>query len=95
MLKLFRIVSLVEGMSYLLILCVSLGFISRDFVSTLGLAHGALFVVYVALSILASRKQGWSISVWFLLFLSALVPFAFVFVERFLEKELRNTTSIA
>ena len=58
MLKLFRVVSLIEGMSYLLILCVSLGFISRDFVSTLGMAHGALFVVYVALSMLASRKQG-------------------------------------
>ncbi len=95
MVKLFRIVSLVEGMSYLLILCVSLGFISRDLVSTLGMAHGALFVVYVVLSILASRQQGWSVSVWLLLFLSALVPFAFVLVERFLEKELRKSESIA
>lgn len=88
MLKLFRIVSLIEGMSYLLILCVSLGFISRDLVSTIGMGHGALFVLYVVLSILAARKQGWSMGVWFLLFLSALIPFAFVLVEMFLEKEL-------
>ena len=60
MLKLFRIVSLIEGMSYLLILCVSLGFISRDLVAIIGMGHGALFVLYVVLLILAACKQGWS-----------------------------------
>lgn len=90
MLKLFRIVSLIEGMSYLLILCVSLGFISRDLVAIIGMGHGALFVLYVVLLILAACKQGWSMGVCFLLFLSALIPFAFVLVEMFLEKELRK-----
>lgn len=80
-------------MSYLLILCVSLGFISRDLVSTIGMGHGALFILYVVLLILASGKQGWSMGVWLLLFLSALIPFAFVLVEMFLEKELRKNTS--
>ena len=95
MLKLFRISSLVEGMSYLLILCVSLGFISRDLVFSIGMGHGVLFVLYLVLSLLATYKQGWSIVVWLLLFLAAFVPFAFVPVEMFIQKELRKQQSNA
>lgn len=94
MLKLFRTISLIEGMSYLLILCVTLGFISRDLVSTIGMGHGVLFIAYTVLSLLASRKQGWSVGVWLLVFLSAIVPFAFILVEMFLQKELRKEESI-
>ena len=35
------------GLPYLLILCVSLGFISRELVYSIGMTHGALFVVYL------------------------------------------------
>ena len=37
MLKLFRAASFIEGMSYLVILCVTIGLISRDF--EIGRAH--------------------------------------------------------
>lgn len=95
MLKFFRVASLVEGTSYLLILCVTLGFISRDYVASLGMGHGVLFIVYLLLSILVTRQQGWSIRVWLLLFLSAFIPFAFVPVEMFLQKEIRKHQSFA
>lgn len=90
MLKFFRVASLVEGMSYLLILCVTLGFISRDYVSTLGMGHGVLFMFYLVLSLLVTHQQGWSLRVWLLLFVSAFIPFAFVPVEMFLQKQLRK-----
>lgn len=90
MLKFFRVASLAEGMSYLLILCVTLGFISRDHVSSLGMGHGVLFILYVVLSLLVTRQQGWSPRIWLLLFLSALIPFAFIPVEMFLQKTLRK-----
>lgn len=89
-LKFFRVASFIEGMSYLLILCVTLGFISRDYVSTLGMGHGVLFIFYLVLSVLVTRQQGWSLRIWLLLFLSAFIPFAFVPVEMFLQKELRK-----
>jgi len=95
MLKLFRITSLIEGMSYLIILCVSLGLISRDLVYSIGMTHGALFVLFFVFLILASHKQGWSVTVWFLLLLSAFVPFAFVAVEMFLQKQLCKKEAIA
>jgi len=91
MLKLFRIASWLEGFSYLAILCVSLGLISREFVFPIGITHGVLFLLYFVFSLLASHKQGWSVLVWLVLLLAAIIPFAFLGVEIFLQKELRNT----
>lgn len=91
MLKFFRIASLLEGVSYLVILCVTLGFIDRAYVFNIGMTHGALFVLYFVLSLLASHKQGWSVVVWLLVLLAAFIPFAFIPVEMFLQKELRRS----
>ncbi|MBV1880396.1 MAG: DUF3817 domain-containing protein [Pseudomonadales bacterium] len=93
MLKYFRVCSLFEGISYLLILSVSAGIISRDFVFYLGLAHGLLFMGYMFLSLQASHKQGWSIIVWLLIFFASIIPFAFIGVEAFLQKEMRKDES--
>ncbi len=87
MLNFFRIISLTEGCSYLLILCVSLGFIGRDFVSALGMAHGVLFIVYCLLALIMTRQKSWSLRALLFLFLSALIPFAFIPVELFLRKQ--------
>jgi integral membrane protein len=90
MLKFFRIASWLEGFSYLAILCVSLGLINREFVFVIGITHGVLFLLYFVLSLLASHKQGWSVLIWLLVLLAAIIPFAFVGVELFLQKELRK-----
>lgn len=88
MLKLFRIASLLEGISYLLILCVTLGLINRELVYFIGMGHGVLFLLYFALSVLASHKQTWSMIVWLIVLAAAVVPFAFIPVEIFIKKEL-------
>ncbi len=90
--KLFRLVSIFEGFSYLLILSVTLGLISRDFVFQLGIGHGVLFIAYLMLSLHASHKRGWSVIVWLLVFLASLVPFAFIAVELFIRKEIGEDT---
>ncbi len=94
MLKYFRIASLLEGISYLIILCVSFNFISREFVFIIGMAHGALFVLYFVLSLLVSHKRSWPVITWLLVFLAAIVPFAFLFVEVFLRKEIQKNEGI-
>jgi integral membrane protein len=75
-------------MSYLLILSVTLEFVSRNYVFALGSIHGALFLIYLLLSLRTSHKQGWSLIVWLLIFFAAVVPFAFIAVELFLRKEM-------
>ena len=90
MLNLFRIVSLAEGLSLLVILSVTAGFISRDYVFVLGMTHGVIFMVYCVLSLLVSHRQGWSVITWLLSVLAGVIPFAFIAMELFLEKELRK-----
>ena len=90
-LKYFRAISLLEGLSYLLILSVTFNVISRDYVFTLGITHGVLFLAYLMLSLQASHQRGWSVFVWLLVFLASIVPFAFIVVEFFLRKELEKT----
>jgi len=87
MLKSFRVVSIIEGLSFLMILCVTFGIISRDFVFQLGMFHGILFMVYLVLSLLVSNNKGWSILIWLALLLASVIPFAFVIVEFFLRKK--------
>ena len=85
--KVFRIVSILEGLSYLMILAVSFGVISREYVFPLGASHGFLFVLYLFLSLNVSHKHKWPVLLWVLIFLASLIPFAFVAVELFLSKE--------
>mgnify|MGYP001049092639 CR=1 FL=1 len=89
MLKLFRLASLAEGLSLLIILSVTIGFISRDHVYVLGMTHGVLFLIYCALSLVVSHRQKWSVVTWLLTVLASLIPFAFIPVELFLKKEIR------
>jgi len=92
MLKLFRAISLLEGISYLAILSVTLGFISRDFVSLLGMAHGVLFMLYLMISLAVSNKQQWPVVTLFLLFTASVVPLAFIGVEIFLSRQRAKQT---
>ncbi len=93
MIKLFRFASLAEGLSLLVILSVSLGFISRDHVYVLGMTHGVIFMVYCLLSLLVSHRQGWAVGTWLLTLAAGVVPFAFVLVERYLKKEQQRKNS--
>ena len=95
MLKFFRVLSVLEGISYLVILGVTMGVISRDFVFVLGMTHGVLFIAYLTLSLLVCNKQGWSLFVWLGLFLASVIPFAFLPVEWYLRKESETIAALA
>lgn len=90
MLSFFRVTSLLEGVSYLVILSVTLNIISREFVFFLGMAHGVLFMLYFICSLITSHKQNWSVVIWLLVLLAAVVPFAFIAVELFLKKQQKQ-----
>jgi len=86
--KYFRIASISEGLSYLAVLSITFGVVSREYVFPLGMAHGVLFIIYLILSLQVSHKRAWSLVVWLLIFFASLVPFAFIAVELFLRKEM-------
>ncbi len=95
MIKAFRTVSILEGLSYLAILSVTLGFIDREWVSTLGMTHGILFIIYLFLSLTVVEKNGWPTSKLLALSVASVVPFAFIPVEVYLQKvEQENSQNL-
>jgi integral membrane protein len=93
MLKIFRTISLIEGLSYLAILCVTFGLVSRQFVSVLGMSHGGLFMLYLVFSFIVAAQQKWSLKIWLPIFLASLIPLAFVLVELYFRKNDQNNSS--
>ena len=94
MFNFFRIVSVVEGLSYLVILSVTLEIISREYVFKIGMFHGVLFMLYLIVSLTVSDKRGWPILTWLALFVASVVPFAFIPVEIYLRKASSNHEEI-
>lgn len=92
---LFRVVSLLEGLSYLLILSVTMGFISREYVSTLGMGHGVLFLLYCVCCVAAGSRDRWSGFALIMVFFASLIPFGFVPVELWLRKREARSLSTA
>ncbi len=86
MLRCFRALSLAEGVSYLMILSISLGLVSRDYVSMVGMTHGILFILYLMLSLMVSEKNAWSVRTKAGVFLASVIPLAFIAVELYLRK---------
>ncbi|MCJ8313940.1 MAG: DUF3817 domain-containing protein [Saccharospirillaceae bacterium] len=86
MIIIFRFLSLFEGLSFLVILSVTLGLVDREYVSILGMTHGVLFLLYLLGSLVAANIKKFSIIVWLGLFLAAFIPFAFIAVELLMRK---------
>ncbi|MGB0722182.1 MAG: DUF3817 domain-containing protein [Gammaproteobacteria bacterium] len=80
MLKAFRIISILEGLSFLTLLALVV-FGIREHIFVVGMGHGVLFMAYFIGSLLVSHKQGWSILFWLLVLLCAVIPFAFIPLE--------------
>lgn len=92
MLNMFRIVSLVEGLSFLVLLLIAMPlkyqFGMPEAVSVVGMTHGMLFMAYVALTFMVGPRQGWSDKFQFLVVLVGMLPLGCFWLERRLKKEV-------
>ena len=86
MLNAFRAISILEGLSYLTILSVTLGVLDRDYVFQIGMTHGVLLILYMVFSLIVANSEGWSLKIWLPVFFASLMPLAFIFVELYLQK---------
>mgnify|MGYP001128188659 CR=1 FL=1 len=82
----FRIISFLEGTSYLLLLFVAVPvkyFLEDEqYVKMLGMPHGLLFVVYLVLAYLIKDKMQWSRNTLGVVFLASIVPFGTFYVDK-------------
>lgn len=91
MLKSFRLLSLVEGLSLLVLLFVAMPAkyqFGHDFVWPVGMTHGVLWLAYLLASLVVSHLRKWSVGAWLLALLSSVVPFGFVLLDRRLKREI-------
>ena len=90
MLNLFRLLSLVEGLSLLTLLFIAMPAkyqFGHDFVWPVGMAHGVLWLAYVLASLVVSHLQRWSVLAWAGALVCSVLPFGFILLDRRLKRE--------
>ena len=86
-----RLIGLIEGVSFLLLLGVAMPLKYMmgmpKAVSVVGMAHGVLFVLYCVALWLAMEDRDWPLKKGFIFFMAAVVPFGPFLVDRRLKEE--------
>ena len=86
MIKLFRLITLLEGCSYLLLLLVAvpLKYLMGDesYVKLLGMPHGVLFIAYIILSFVMRKKMNWNTTSFIIILLASIIPFGTFYVDK-------------
>lgn len=84
--KIFRLVSILEGISYLLLLFIATPikhFAGNElYVKMLGLPHGILFLTYVVLAIILKYKFNWGAKKLFIVLIASVIPFGTFYIDR-------------
>ena len=85
MIKVLRVISYLEGISYILLLfiAVPIKYYANDpsIVKLLGMPHGLLFVAYVILSLVSSKEYRWNSKKTLIVLISSVIPFGTFYVD--------------
>lgn len=84
--RIFRVISLLEGVSYLLLMSLGLYFkyVLQDdyFVKLFGMPHGVLFMAYILMAILIKNQMRWNIKTLVIVLLASVIPFGTFYIDR-------------
>ena len=85
MINFFRIISFLEGISYLLLLFIAVPlkyFNEQEYlVEILGMPHGILFILYIFFSIILKNKMNWSIRQTIEIMIGSIIPFWTFYID--------------
>ena len=92
MTALFRIIALLEGLSYILLLgvAVPIKYFADDpqYVKMLGMPHGLLFLAYIVFAIWLKPDYGWKKNQFIWVLLASIIPFGTLVVDyKFLKQK--------
>jgi integral membrane protein len=86
MVKLFKYIALLEGISLLLLLffAMPMKYIYElpMYVKVIGMAHGLLFIAYVALAVMLKIEEQWAIKKFMIVCIASIVPLGTFYVEK-------------
>lgn len=84
--SIFRIVSLLEGVSYLLLLFIAtpIKYLqdNPEYVKMLGMPHGILFMLYVVLAFVLKKEMKWDTKNFAIILIASVIPFGTFYVDR-------------
>lgn len=91
MLRLFKSIAILEGISSILLFFVAMPlkylFNNITFMRPIGMAHGVLFVFFVVLALYFAMKEKWNLNKIGIVLFCSILPCATFYVEK---KYLRN-----
>lgn len=84
--NIFRIVALLEGLSYILLLFIAtpIKYLSHDpqYVKLLGMPHGILFIAYIALAIILKNDFQWNNKQFIIVLVASIIPFGTFYIDK-------------
>ncbi|PWG05751.1 DUF3817 domain-containing protein [Polaribacter aquimarinus] len=84
--SIFRIVSFLEGVSYLLLLFVAVPIKyfqgEESYVKLLGMPHGILFMLYIVLAIVIKKEMNWDNKTLGIVLLASILPFGTFYIDK-------------
>ena len=84
--SIFRIVSLLEGVSYLLLLFIAtpIKYLqdNPEYVKMLGMPHGILFMLYVVIAFLIKKEMNWDNKTLGIVLLASILPFGTFYIDK-------------
>lgn len=86
LLSTFRIIALLEGVSYILLLFIAtpIKYLGDDpqYVKMLGMPHGLLFMAYVVMAVLISSDMKWSTRTLWKVLIASVIPFGTFYIDK-------------
>jgi len=85
-LKKFRLVALLEGISFILLLFIAMPikYVLGEpiVVKFIGMAHGGLFLLFLYLLFVTAKEYGWKLPFISMAFIASLLPFGTFYLEK-------------
>lgn len=86
MIKIFKIIALLEGLSLLALLFFAMPmkymFENPEYVKHIGMAHGVLFLAYIAIATLLKFELNWDFKKYFIICIASVLPFGTFYIEK-------------
>tara|TARA_B100000768_G_scaffold48644_1_gene47461 strand:+ start:298 stop:573 length:276 start_codon:yes stop_codon:yes gene_type:complete len=84
--NLFRFISFLEGISFLLLVFIAVPikyFEGNEFyVKLLGMPHGILFILYIVLLVFIQKQMKWDIKTIGIVAIASIIPFGTFYVDK-------------
>jgi len=84
--NIFRVVSFLEGVSYLLLMSLGLYYKyalnDPSFVKMFGMPHGILFMLYIILAIMLKKQMNWNYKTLRIVLVASILPFGTFYIDK-------------